>query len=241
MPEISQRDRRKELAFFDPQSQRSLVNLLPEEMAVQLKRVWEGEHGSLFQLNDNSLVAEMCRSGHAPTPLDHILRVRFWLEFNRCQDQDWQRPKMDLPLVLGRDISREKFYKFYIHDDHRLVFLLSPPVQYRQALEHALQISTARLIEFLEMVRVFDPGTRDARPVAVDKILRIHEMLSKKIENSVVRGGENKKGQGAKAIIPDPPSGVPLSLEEQLEQALKRNAELERLKSSELKKETGGL
>lgn len=242
MTDISQRDRRKELAFFDQNSQRSLANLLPEEMLAQLQRAWDGDLGHLFQLQDHSLVAEMNRAGHAPEALDHILRVRFWLEFNRCQDEDWQRPKLDLALVLGRDMAREKFYRFYIRDHYRLIFMLTPPVQYRQALEHALQLSTARIIEFLEKVRTFDPATCEAKPASIDKVLKIHEMLIARVENVKGSGAGSRKGQGAKAIIPDaaPLPGIPRSVEEQLEDLRERNAELERLRGADIKKETGG-
>ena len=240
MPEISQKDYRKELAFFDPNSARALVNLLPGEIATQLKLVWNGELGELFKYHDSSLVAAMSRAGHPPEPLDYILRLRFWFEFNRCQDEDWNHPKMNMAYVVGRDMPREKFYKFYITDPYKLIFMLTPPVQLRQALECALQDCALKIHHTVDKLKMFEENG-SVNPASVDKLLRIFDALMRRVENSKVREASEKKGRGTKAIIPDPPPGVPVSLDEQIAFASQRVAELERLRGADAKKETGGL
>lgn len=244
MAEINHMHRRKELAFFDPNSKRSLANLLPGEMASQMRLVWNGELGELFHYNEHSLIAAMNRAGHGPDALDYTLRLRFWMEFNRCQDEDWQYPKLDLPLVLGRDIARERFYKFYIMNSYKLVFMLTPPVQYRQALECALQATTAKLQDFINQISLYDPGTKNPNGIAVDKLLKIHEMLATRVAQAQgVSGGGPKRGRprAGEVTSETPPPGVPRSLDEQLEEMRSRNEELERLRSSDIKKETGAL
>lgn len=242
MADTTHIQRRKELAFFDPNSKRSLANLLPPEMASQMRLVWNGELGELFQASEAALLSAMARAGHPAEPLDHTLRLRFWIEFNRCQDEDWNHPKLNMALVLGRDIAREKFYKSYITDPYKLAFMLSPPVQYRQALEAALQTAMAKLQEFINKVELFNEAG-NVRPHSVDKLIKIYEMFVGRIERAQgVGGAKTLKGRGTKAIIPDeePSPGVPKSVEEQLADLKARNEELERVRGADKKKESGG-
>lgn len=238
--ELTKQDRRKELAFFDEASARSLVNLLPERMASQLRLVWNGELGHLFSLAEPHLIDEMRRAKHSPAPQDQILRARFWYEFNRCQDDDWRRPKMDMALVIGRDMPREVFFGKYILNPYKLTYMLLPPVNFKTALEAALDASLSKVMAAVDKLEVFDHAG-DVKDRAYDKMLKTFELLHAKV-NAAAGPAAGARRAKAKADPEEaPPPGIPISVEEKLAELRLRNAELERLRGADRKKETGAL
>lgn len=234
-------NRRKELAFFDENSARALVNLLPERLCSELRLVWNGELGGLFGLNEPALMAEMRRAGHPPAPIDQILRHRFWYEFNRAQDDDWRHPKIDMAFVLGRDIPKEVFFSKYITNPYKLALLFCPPVDYQTAVKAALTASLAQVMAAVDKLKLFDPNTGDVKAAAYDKMLKTYEILHAKV-NGVAGPAAGHRRAKARAEEPEPSLvGPTLSVEEQLAELKLKNAELERIRGADLKKETGTL
>jgi hypothetical protein len=216
-------NRRKELTFLDAESQRSLVNLLPESFAKMLRHLWEGEHANLLSVSEHGLRKELRRRDRLPGPLDEELRFRFWHEFNRVQDEDDQRPKMEMHNVLGRAISKEQFYKFYITDPYRLAWLLCPPADY-SAMVHAnlmaIQYKISEIIQTPHMIG--DTGHIHAD--IVDRLIRIMESLHNKAMALEFGGGKRKLGRPKK----EEPGEVVREIVETSAERLKRmKAEME--------------
>lgn len=144
--------RREELVFFDPQNKRSIINLVPPEMAQRIRQLRNSEDGHLLGFTERKLRLELARRGKPLCANDERLRLQFWLEYERIQDDHDNKKKFDMSYVVGRIIGKEQFYTDYITDNCQLAWLLCPPVNYAQAIEQALLVSTNKIIEVIEEV-----------------------------------------------------------------------------------------
>jgi hypothetical protein len=228
---------RKELSFFDANSIRSLINLLPEPMGEELTKAWNGKLKYLFSANDEHLRLEMDKANCSATALDNLLRLRFWHEFNRSQDEDWQRPTMDFPLILGRDIARENFYDHYIKNHYKLIYMLTPPMLYRHELTCALQASLAKLHSFVAHAQPYNPRTGQVRAATLDRLLQVHKVLESRAALAQGISPPIPRGKNTKRRIIDPPVPEVLTPAQRLENEKKRAAELEALRTTDFKKQ----
>lgn len=208
--------RRKELTFLDAESQRSLVNLLPEDFARQIQNLWTSEEfGFLLSVSELTLRRELRRRDKTPSAVDDNIRLRFWFEFNRVQDEESQKPKMDMHAILAREISKEVFYRYYITDPFKLAWLLCPPTNYKALCEQALTLSVHKLIEIIETPHL-QGETGYVHTDLVDRIVRIFESLHYKVNGQQVQpkvGRPRKKVDGEDASENSEPVE---SVEEQL-------------------------
>lgn len=221
MHHTNQRDRRKELTFFDTQNSRALSALLPEPFARQIRNLWDGTDSELLGMSDVSLMRVLRKVGKVPTPLDHRLRMQFWFEYDRIQSEEFVDSKMNMSYVIGHAIAKESFYKFYITDPHRLAYMLCPPVEYVESLRAAITHSVFVLQEIMEQ------GLRSG-PIEefAPQALKIFESLWKKFEGvkSKAKIHEPEGADSDDEKVPEAPPVEPVSKEAKL-------AELEKLKS----------
>lgn len=137
---------RRELVFFDETNRRSLVNLVPEAIAILIKKLWKSDDAYLLGMGETRLRGELIRRGKNPSVTDSRIRLQFWLEYDRAQDSDSKSiPKMDMAYVIGRQISKESFYTHYLTDPCALAWVICPPVIYETSIEEALREATEKL------------------------------------------------------------------------------------------------
>lgn len=172
--------RRQELTFFDEKSARSLVNLLPEAFGQMLRHLWNSDHAHLLSLSESSLRRELRRRDKNPGPLDEELRFKFWIEFERVQDEMADDAKMNVTRILGRRMPKEAFYKYYLPDQHKLAWLLCPPSDYVAMLEMNLRIAQERVTEILELP-LANEATGFIHEEVIDRILKIADSLHVKV------------------------------------------------------------
>jgi hypothetical protein len=138
----------KQLSFFEENNPRSLVNLVPPSVARQLRLLNEGPDSMLLGLSEFDLWKELRTRNRLPQAVDNMLRVRFWLEYDRVQANG--EDKMIMAYVLGRLIANETFYKFYIVDPRRLAWLCCPMVDYQSAMQECLSFGVMRIRQLFE-------------------------------------------------------------------------------------------
>lgn len=150
----------KELSFFDETNPRSVVNLLPPAVGLQVRRLWRSEDGYLLGLSEYDLFKELRNKGRQPQAVDNMLRVKFWLEYDRCQETG--DPSMVMTHVTSRLIGRESFYKYFLTDPKRLAWMLCPSTDYRASMDEALSFGVLRIRKFFEDTDFEDlRGARD--------------------------------------------------------------------------------
>jgi len=174
--------RRQELVLFDTGNARSLASLLPEAFVTQLRALYDSDDSYLLELNERRLLKELARRGETPGPRDQALRLRFWFEYDRIQDEadNNHRLQMNLVYVIGRQIPKEVFYKHYITRPGKLAHLLCPPTDYVAALELTLEMATYKMQEYLEDVELND--------VSVQRVVKIFQTLLNRYSGVKAKG-----------------------------------------------------
>jgi len=147
----TQKDRRHELVLLDETNPRSVINAVSDQFAKRLRAIATGENSYLLGLTERKLRNHLFQKGKAPTPMDDRIRFAFWIEWDRYNAQD-RKDDFNMSSVLGRNISKEAFYKHYITDDCQLAWLLCPPTKYMELLDEALRVSTEKLIELVSAI-----------------------------------------------------------------------------------------
>lgn len=170
-------DRRRELTLFDPESMRSLAQLLPEGMVHQIKYVYESdEYRTLLSLDERALCADLRRKGFDPGVRDYHLRYQFWQEYDSAQaNENRVNPQINMSKVLRRTIPKESFYRDYITDHRKLVFLLTPPSEYRAEMEMVLYRSMDKMMDILDLPILNKNGT--LATITVNKMISIQKIL----------------------------------------------------------------
>lgn len=199
--------RTRELVLFEAQNGRALTAIVPDELARQIKLQWNGERADLFQENERGLRAKMRANGKPITAQDHGLRLRFWFEYDRVMETQKPTP-MDMAYVLGRGFAKEKFYR-YITDPYYLAHLILPPSNYAEAIDLALSLATAKLMDIVEASHIDPSGYVNHH--LVEKILKIQESLHAKSFGMRRKVGE----QGKRTDLEDQGEETPAETHEQ--------------------------
>jgi hypothetical protein len=136
--------------LFTRTNERSLINLLPPEMQ---QLVWKAakDREDLFKLDEREL-KKIAR----PTPTDNRLRLAFWTEYNRVQEQGEKR--MFMVNVYAGICTHQNFYGRYLAYEHNVAWLLTPPSNYVAALNEMLVVGQDNLRQVLEVSPVDAQG-----------------------------------------------------------------------------------
>lgn len=173
----------KELSFFDELNPRSLVNLLPPAVAKQVRLLWSGEHGHLLGMSEYDLFKELRNQGRQPQAIDNMLRVKFWLEYDRCQGTgDIQ---MLMTHVIENTIGKESFYKYFLNDHRRLAWLLCPSVDYKAQMTEALSFGVMKLRQLFEET----DWSASATPRGLERFMMAFRMLDERLNGTRVIPG----------------------------------------------------
>ena len=221
--------RRFALCFNDPDNARALSNLLPEAMVMQIRSTLASENARLFELTERGLLTELRRRDKKPDAVMHQLRLRFWLEFERVQDEDDRAYEMNMDYVLGRTVPKEKFYRFIITDPIWLAYILCPPAKFEECIELGLTLAINKINEFLENVELYK-GT-EANLEIVTKVCRIAEQLQRN-HNSLKYGSRSGGGRVEKKAVVARAEVLPVEL------SLAERLQLARVKKEKAKEDT---
>ncbi len=190
---------RRELVFFDETNRRSIVRLVPEALAILMRKLWKSEDAYLLGMSETRLRPELARRGKPPTSTDSRIRLQFWLEYDRVQVENTKSiPAMDMAYVIGKSMAKEAFYTHYIQDPFALAWLMCPPVKYEDAIEEALRESTERIREAIALDLTKSNGEPNQKHLAfllsVDKTLFQRWASLKKRAHFVPAGEEPETG-----------------------------------------------
>lgn len=144
--------------FFDPKNPRAIVNLVPEALSKRIKDVFYSDDGFLFGFPEAKLRLELTRRGRAPTATDSRIRLQFWLEYDRVQNDRIRAQPMEMGYVIGFAMGKEAFYTHYLQDPCAIVWMLCPPVSYMAALDECLREAMERVRANLQVEPVHPNG-----------------------------------------------------------------------------------
>jgi hypothetical protein len=202
MHETSRLQQRKELVLLDESNPRSMINLVPDPVAKQLKILWDSSQKHLLCYPEHGLRGELYRKGKSPTAIDNQIRLNFWIEYDYVQTQDAYRiPKMNMGKVIAHLIAKEAFYSGYITDRYKLAWLMYPPVSYEMAQNELLNLSIEKLREFVEKVKLVDEKGQ-TNVAVLREFVRIEQIIHARSNglSGGVRGTGKTKQSLSKAL-----------------------------------------
>lgn len=167
--------------LFDREDPRSLYNLLPEPI---LRRVTAVPTDLLLKTDEE--LAEMMPHGRFNV-LDYRLRQTFWKEYERAAAN---LVPMNMHNVVAGVVNRSYFTARYMNDAVRVAFMLTPPTDYRVALEETL----TTLVDKLRQVADLPVHGEDGKPLYknIDLILKAFPHVDNRVKGGVTQRLETK-------------------------------------------------
>lgn len=135
----------KESEMFNLKNPRSLFALLPHGLGEILFNTMKKNPALLetYILRDDVKFERLTK----PTITDHLIRMSFWNEYYRAQNQG---DKMQVRNIYEAVCPRENFYQL-VQRPHRVMWMLTPPEDQAKQMEVLLAKGMRRLDEILSL------------------------------------------------------------------------------------------
>lgn len=161
--------------FFTQENPRSLINIVPGKLREALldpsfPRHWLDIEEGVLKQKVESFVDER----------DSRLRLLFWDEYNAAQDE---KRMILMERVFAGACSNAHFYSRVIKDQHKLVWMLTPPAPYEVSMRELLQMSLGRLREILTLPIMMKGGRPDIG--LIKEIVKIHALVDNRVQGAV--------------------------------------------------------
>lgn len=131
---------------FQRTNERSAINLVAPRIQAAFIDA-QKQAPDLFEMDEGDLFKHLRSNGLAPNATDNRLRLAFWLEYDKVQQQ--VQKSMQMTNVFGGVCSAHFFYAKYLAVPSRIAWLLCPPVHYLIKMEEALDFGIDRLRDIL--------------------------------------------------------------------------------------------
>lgn len=169
-------DRLAAFSIFDENNPCSVINLVPPTMREAMRRCVKEltyiTHASEAQIR---LYAE-------PDERDERLRLAFWDEYNYATS-------VGAPIRINQVIkgvcSVETFYQFYLPNNKKLAWIITPPKFYSQGMKYILHLGLDRLTEIMQSKVVDEDGKLDVRSAAL--ILKTFQLVDLRVKGAIMQ------------------------------------------------------
>lgn len=219
MHESSLAVRRKELVLLDRGNPRALVNLVPEPIAKLIESLWNSENGKYLAYSEKRLKDHLHVHARWPEPIDERLRLNFWLEYDRVQQAEIiTNQGINMATVIGHHMPKEVFYKHYITDPHKLLWILCPPQDMEVSLKLAFTNCMDRIVEVIRKIGEKDEPSKND----LDFLTRTQERLSAQLFGTKVKGEKSVPHTHQESDIPtgEPEPAAQVSAEDELKREM---------------------
>ncbi len=212
----------KGMTFFDESNPRSLISLLPPLIGKQVRLLWKSDDGYLLGLSEYDLFKELRRKGRQPQAVDNMLRVKFWLEYDKCQEMGL--PFMVMSNVTARLMAKEMFHKYFLTDPKRLAWMLCPSTDYKASMEEALSFGVLKMRQLFEDTDF--SGAKDlGKFLSAFRLLdeRLHGARTFPGKRAAAVGGQGPVEQGERDEVGE---GIANTVEQEIQERELRVAKL---------------
>ncbi len=158
--------------LFDLENPRSLINIVPQRLREamlrpDLPRGWlEYPESNLMQLCEHHL-----------DPRDYRLKLTFWDEYNRAQDENCM---MNLERVCKGSVSVNYFYSTVLKNPHKLIFMLQPHAHYQVSVRELLQLSLSKMREVMTLPIVDGKGKPQLG--VIKEMVKIFQIVDNRVQ-----------------------------------------------------------
>lgn len=166
------------IVIRDESNPRSVINLLPPKFAERVREVMLS-HPDHFNLEEGELYRHLKSLETKPNGTDDILRLKFWLEFERVQN--FNLPQMNMTYICAGVCDLSYFTQFYMRAPYRVAWLLCVPINYAARLDE-MQNEGLRAMSEVMREPMRDPSSGKLNFKLVDMKLKIYNLVSARRE-----------------------------------------------------------
>lgn len=222
----------RDVVLVDESDPRSLINMAPKEFADCIKDL-AYEHPEYLNQDERTL-AKLYRTQRDAGlvtkeaadmgAMENRIRVAFWLEYNRCQDN--RGAKMNISNVCAGLCTRAYFSNVIMKSPTKLAWVLTPPISYTNAMEEALIYGVEKIRDILDVEIKDSKGQVNVK--AADVLLKTVQFLDQRVKGAVVQKVDTRS-LIVHANGNQPKESAPLTIDqvkEQLEQLERKTKEV---------------
>ncbi len=169
---------------FDSSNPRSLVNITSSVFSKKLKAI----PSSLTEL-DLSELKEKCLSMKGSKNDENeleMIRTAFWIEYNRAQRTG---TNITMSNIFGGLMGQKAFDMRYADNSFRLLYIITPPVDYQVQQHRILDISLEQEKKILSMPIMKKVYNKEGDIIGEEidtKLLAVQQKISEAIKNRVM-------------------------------------------------------
>ena len=128
---------------FDTENPRSLCNLVPKKVREAILNPDLPRH--YLQMAEPTLILHLEKHLEAR---DYRIRLAFWDEYNAAIQED-RVMRIDTMIVKVTNVAY--FYRVFLHNKYKVIFLLQPPASYKITMRELLNFSLNRMREIIAL------------------------------------------------------------------------------------------
>lgn len=172
-------------ALYDPNEPRSVVNLVAPKIAEAFQSAF-ARRPDLFGLDDRELHKKLKLEESTPTATDNRLRLKFWAEFDRAQEN---HDTMKVMNIIKGVCSAEVLYRYIKHPE-KVSWLLTPPTSYEVTLEEGLNYGMEQMRKILDLPEELPNGTINTKVLELK--IKVTAMFEMRLKGGITQKVENK-------------------------------------------------
>lgn len=164
-----------DVVIFDSSDERAVVNLVPNKIKEAIQKIVQ-DYPEYLEASEVNLY-EMLK----PTELDDRLRLSFWKEYNRAQDNN---VGMKMAYVYSPIMSMENFYHVVLKNPSRVAWMIKPPEEYMLSLEASLNHGKNNLDKIMKMNLFDEDGNIKKAEASI--FIKAYELLDNRVKGAVI-------------------------------------------------------
>lgn len=191
-------------SIFDETEERSLINIVPEEVRIAMLRL-ASHHEKLFFKDERVFKKEV-----DPDAITARIRLSFWDEYTRAQDT---KTGMRVQNFVRGACSPDYFYKSILPNDYKLAWIVCPPKDYFLAMRDLLEEGIDQLRDIITLPH--KDGKKINTSLIAQKI-KVIQMLDLRVKGAIVQKLQiDQQTKSLNVNVEQPALGVgEMSLEE---------------------------
>jgi hypothetical protein len=188
----------QEIDLLNRENPRSVVNLLPDKLRERVLEIFL-THKDYFSKPEGELKQLLKDNHKSPKKIDNILRLKFWLEYDRVQA--FNKKKMNMSFIMAGLVDTDFFHNWYFREPARVAWLFCPPVNYVACLEEAMYTNLDGLHEIASR-EIVDRHNNFDHKIASLKI-QLFKTLDERLHGSVIQRHQIQEEKHVKVVMSD--------------------------------------
>lgn len=154
----------------------NVINLVPTRVGELMEELYK-KHPEYLNMSEEQICQDVL-----PDETTEILRMYFWIEFNRALDSG---QKMRMRNVYYPNISRVRFYTYYLVDPKKLAWIVTPVQDHLSALKAHLDRGRQQIAKVMRTNIFFPDGRLDNE--TAKNFIKIYSMIENRVMGASVQ------------------------------------------------------